>query len=962
MNTISIQWDGKIFVGGSFYMYDSIFSTRMICLNVDGSQNTDFDLWGNIWWYNDIVRAIVFQSGGKILVGGDFRTYNRLATNRIIRLTSTWDRDTSFNIWNWFDSIVRTVAFQSDGKIIAGGDFTVYNWDAVGSIIRLNADGTKDTAFSIWSWFDGNVHKIVMQSDGKILVGGEFENYNWAGGNKIIRLNSDGTRDNTFSAIWINDIVYSILVQNDGKILVGGWSSKNLVRLTTTWAQDTTFKVWWWFNNPVMSLAIQSDGKILVGGDFQTFSWASANYIIRLNTGGTKDSSFNIGTAFDGYVTSIWIQSGGKIVVGWWFTKYKWLEANFMVRLTTLGARDTSFNAGWYWFDADVESLVVQNDNKIVAAGIFSSYNWIPALYIARLNADGTKDNGFYTIWSSFNDSISNIAIQTGGKIFAWGFFTNYNWVAVWYLASLYGDSDVVILPNSTDTTTLTDRFISKWYVQTGWDFVWSKAISLNETDGNVPLSFNVKNQNIKVTIPADTQFKESDNVTNYNGIISVPVTKSINSINDEQVLSAFKIGSNSESIKLAWWVATLSIPAVGETIWDRVQIYYSEDNGINRYLQTNANVINVGWQPTIEFTTNHFTDFAITIPWWGPFTWSFTINNDASATTGNIVTLDISTTPSAVNMRFSNDWSTRSSREPYDGAKDRTLDWGYGSKTVYAQFDTYGDQSYIINANATIMYALATWAILINGGSTSTDSVDVTLDLSTTPVVDPQRIRMSFSNDNINRSNREQYSPAKARTLDWGYGNKVVYGQFTLDWLTPIFTSGSINYAAPWGWAWGSHGSSTWNLRLEITTTSWSCSYGTSLYIGSHASQFAAYDMTGSNFSSSFSCIDTEGLSGWTMTMEATTDLSDGAQTISKDNVSLIASPNYVSAGACTTGTNQDSWVSIGSTPGTILWKSSGQWDICTITSDTVNLAVHIPASQAVGLYTGTLSLNMPF
>ena len=173
-------------------------------------------------------------------------------------------------------------------------------------------------------------------------------------------------------------------------------------------------------------------------------------------------------------------------------------------------------------------------------------------------------------------------------------------------------------------------------------------------------------------------------------------------------------------------------------------------------------------------------------------------------------------------------------------------------------------------------------------------------------------------------------------------------------------------NTNIPWNPDWSSNingwGNITWNLRLEITTSSWSCSYGTSLYIGSHPSQFAAYDMTGSNFSSPFSCIDTEGLSGWTMTMQATTDLSDGAQTISKDNVSLIASPNYVSAGACITGTNQDSWVSIGSTPGTILWKYSGQWDICTITSDTVNLAVHIPASQAVGLYTGTLSLNMPF
>ena len=83
---------------------------------------------------------------------------------------------------------------------------------------------------------------------------------------------------------------------------------------------------------------------------------------------------------------------------------------------------------------------------------------------------------------------------------------------------------------------------------------------------------------------------------------------------------------------------------------------------------------------------------------------------------------------------------------------------------------------------------------------------------------------------------------------------------------------------------------------------------------------------MTGANFSSSFSCIDTELLSGWTMTMEATTDLSNGAQTISKDNVSLIASPNYISDGACTTGTNQNAWMRIGATPGTILWKSSGK------------------------------------
>ena len=79
-------------------------------------------------------------------------------------------------------------------------------------------------------------------------------------------------------------------------------------------------------------------------------------------------------------------------------------------------------------------------------------------------------------------------------------------------------------------------------------------------------------------------------------------------------------------------------------------------------------------------------------------------------------------------------------------------------------------------------------------------------------------------------------------------------------------------------------------------------------------------------------------------------------------NNISIIASPNYVTDGACSTGTNDTSWISIGTNPGTILWKSSGHWDICTVKSDTVNLAVHIPTSQAVGLYTGTLTLNMPF
>jgi hypothetical protein len=73
---------------------------------------------------------------------------------------------------------------------------------------------------------------------------------------------------------------------------------------------------------------------------------------------------------------------------------------------------------------------------------------------------------------------------------------------------------------------------------------------------------------------------------------------------------------------------------------------------------------------------------------------------------------------------------------------------------------------------------------------------------------------------------------------------------------------------------------------------------------------------MTGANFSSSFSCIDTEGLSGWTMTMQASTDLSNGSQAIPKANVSLLASNNYLANGSCSTGTNQTDRAEIGTNP----------------------------------------------
>ena len=86
--------------------------------------------------------------------------------------------DASFTA-SLLNGTVRTITKQSDGKILVGGDFTMYDTTAYNYIIRFNNDGSVDTSFSTGTGFDGTVRTIVVQSDSKILVGGDFGIIQW---------------------------------------------------------------------------------------------------------------------------------------------------------------------------------------------------------------------------------------------------------------------------------------------------------------------------------------------------------------------------------------------------------------------------------------------------------------------------------------------------------------------------------------------------------------------------------------------------------------------------------------------------------------------------------------------------------------------------------------------------------------------------------------------------------------
>ena len=103
-----------------------------------------------------------------------------------------------------FNGAVEEIELQSDGKAVVVGRFTSYNGDPSPYLIRLNKDGTKDNSFNVGTGFSDlsatpQIHSLLILPDDKILVGGKFTNYNSSSAPNIVRLNPDGTADPSFN-------------------------------------------------------------------------------------------------------------------------------------------------------------------------------------------------------------------------------------------------------------------------------------------------------------------------------------------------------------------------------------------------------------------------------------------------------------------------------------------------------------------------------------------------------------------------------------------------------------------------------------------------------------------------------------------------------------------------------------------------------------------------------------------
>ena len=342
---------------------------------------------------NDVILATAIQNDGKIIIGGNFTAYNGTAINRIARLNSDGTSDATFTPGTGADNIIRTIAIQSDGKIIIGGTFTNYNGSTLNNIARLNSNGTIDVTFTLGTGANSTVNTAVLQGDGKIIIGGDFTSYNGTSRNRIARLNADGTLDATFDpGVGANASVFSTAIQSDGKIVIGGSFStynsntKNYIaRINSNGSFDASF-AGTGTNGTIRTIRIQSDGKIFMAGVFNTYDGVARISVARANSDGSLDISFEPGTGANSAVRTSAIQSDGKILIGGEFTSYNTTAINRIARLNSDGSIDATFNTGT-GANNTVWSTVIQSDGKIIIGGMLTTYNSMTRNRVARIIA-----------------------------------------------------------------------------------------------------------------------------------------------------------------------------------------------------------------------------------------------------------------------------------------------------------------------------------------------------------------------------------------------------------------------------------------------------------------------------------------------------------------------------------------------------------------------------------------------
>lgn len=451
-----------------------------------------------------IISGTGFQTDGKFLVSGDFHTVNGMPRHTVARFNTNGTLDETFDVGSGPNNGGSVkVAAQPDGKVLVGGYFDSFSGFPYSGLIRLNNDGTVDTAFNpaalnpgvfsdvdvtiiaadssnralvfvddtLWRFsadgssvsaltqFDGYVERIVPLNTGKILVSGRFSAVGGEARSDFARINDDGTLDSTFHAAatpsyptWESQF----FVQSDGRILVlshGVKTGVSTIRLLPDGEVDPGFQPSIPGLASISAVGPTTDGKLYVSGVFTSIDQLPYPSLARLNPDGTPDPSFNPATGISvGHanlpdddvnypIESLAVQQDGKLLVAGRFAVAQGLPRTSLARFNSDGSIDPTLNVQLN-DEAEIVSVAVQSDGKIMIGGNFTSVGGNPVSHVARLLPDGTLDGSFpvTTGITGLEARVTFVAVLPDDKIMIGGKFDAWNGARRWNILRLNSD------------------------------------------------------------------------------------------------------------------------------------------------------------------------------------------------------------------------------------------------------------------------------------------------------------------------------------------------------------------------------------------------------------------------------------------------------------------------------------------------------------------------------------------
>ena len=235
----TIDGEEHVLIGGSFTNFNG--RNRIARLQPNGDVDSRFTASAN-----NQVQSIAVTPDNQVLIGGTFGSISNIGTpgstarDNIARLDVDGTVDTSFNAGNininGANGSVNGILVQADGQIVILGAFTSVGGVSRLQFARLNPNGSVEAGYNEGG-FDANGTDIggleglsdgLLQADGKLIIVGsvnvDFED----GGNivpNIIRVNTDGTYDPTFTAVSTNPVSTVAIQPFDNAILVGSFPS-----------------------------------------------------------------------------------------------------------------------------------------------------------------------------------------------------------------------------------------------------------------------------------------------------------------------------------------------------------------------------------------------------------------------------------------------------------------------------------------------------------------------------------------------------------------------------------------------------------------------------------------------------------------------------------------------------------------------------------------------------------------